>query len=151
ASAPLKGATRVRVTFGDGRILEGRPASGDEATGLTLVKLQVSKDLPPASGAVAKPVSAGQRLTLPCKLSQGSRPWSNPIVVATGRGVQLGEGRSLGGLIQIDRRGEPGAPLLDRDGGLVGIMIDTPSDSLSMGFAVPAERALAAYAKLGRE
>jgi RNA polymerase sigma-70 factor (ECF subfamily) len=151
AYAPLKGATRVRVTFGDGRILEGRPASGDEATGLALVKLLASKGLPPASGAVAKSVSVGQQLTVPSKLSRGSRPVSHPIVVATGRGVQLGEGRSLGGLIQIDRRGEPGTPLLDRDGGLVGIVIHTPSDSSSMGFAVPAGRALAAYAKLRAE
>jgi S1-C subfamily serine protease len=148
AYAPLKEATRVRVALGDGRILEARPAGSDPATGLALLTLAAPKELPAALKADTKAASVGQALTLPSILRRGHRAVSDTVVVATGREVELGQGRTLSGLLQIDSSGEPGAPLLGRKGELVGICVYAPSDTLPMAFALPAERALKAYTKL---
>jgi RNA polymerase sigma factor (sigma-70 family) len=148
ANAALKGASRVRVSLSDGRILEARPIVADESAGLALIQLETRKGLPSATEAPGKSPSVGEGLSLPGPLSRGNRPASRVVVTATGREVKLDQDRTLDRLIQIDSGCQPGAPLMGRNGELVGICIHARSTTASIGFAVPAKSAFAVYAKL---
>jgi len=88
---------------------------------------------------VGDPVFAlGNPLGLTHSLSAG-------VVSATGRTVEVEQGRTLKDLIQFDAAvnpGNSGGPLLDRDGQVVGVVTGLANPSrqsffVGIGFAVP--------------
>jgi S1-C subfamily serine protease len=131
--------TALHVVDAGGRI-QVRFADGTQATA-QVARRQPDDDIAVLGGAaqVGDPVfPVGNPLGLRDTLTAG-------VVSALGRSIETESGTPLKGLIQFDAAvnpGNSGGPLLDRDGGVVGIVTALANPSrqpyfVGIGFAVP--------------
>ncbi len=135
------GAERVTVTFPSGRQVTGEVAGIDGETGLALLRIA------PYPGMAVAPLGAGRRLKLAqlCVAvgSQGGTLRS----VGTGAldGFPPFEGYweyRLDRVIQtsaVTHPLSPGAPLLDTEGEVIGILAFAAPDDQAVGFAIPVD------------
>jgi serine protease Do len=142
----IDGATQIRVTLNDRRILTARLVGADKLDDLAVIKID-AKDLPTIAWGDSSKLRPGETV-----LAFGN-PFGNfPFTVT--RGIVSGldrpnpysdDARKPGDFIQTDaaiNRGNSGGPLVDAYGQLVGIDTFIISDSGSFagaGFAIPSQ------------
>jgi serine protease Do len=142
----IDGATQIRVTLNDRRILTAKLVGTDKLDDLAVIKID-AKDLPTIAWGDSSKLRPGETV-----LAFGN-PFGNfPFTVT--RGIVSGldrpnpysdDARKPGDFIQTDaaiNRGNSGGPLVDAYGQLVGIDTFIISDSGSFagaGFAIPSQ------------
>ena len=143
----VNGATQIKVTLHDRRVLNGKVVGADKLTDIAVIKVD-AHDLPAISWGDSSKLQPGQTV-----LAFGS-PFgvlrfsvTRGIVSAVNRASMGADARTPGGLIQTDAAvnpGNSGGPLVNIHGELVGInqMIATNSGSFAgASFAIPAATA----------
>src|SRR5438128_6744762 len=143
----IDGASKVIVTFADGRVLSGAVVGGDDETDIAIIKVD-GKDFQAAEFAdsdqlkVGQPVLAiGNPLGLP-----GGPTVTSGVISSLRRNLSLGPGDGIP-VIQTDAAvnpGNSGGPLVDLQGRVVAINTATIPYAEGIGFAIPTNAALAA-------
>jgi serine protease Do len=146
----VQGATQIKVTLHDRRVLTGKVIGTDKLTDIAVVKVD-AHDLPAISWGDSSKLQPGQTVLAfgsPFGVLQFSV--TRGIVSAVNRAAPFsGDARTPGGLIQTDAAvnpGNSGGPLVNAHGELVGInqMIATNSGSFAgASFAIPSATAKA--------
>ncbi len=142
----VDGATQIRVTLNDRRVLSAKVVGTDKLTDLAVIKVNAN-DLPSIAWGDSNSLKPGQTV-----LAFGS-PFGNfPFSVT--RGIVSGlnrpnpfsdNARKPGGYIQTDAAinpGNSGGPLVNSRGELVGIntfIITNTGSFMGAGFAIPAQ------------
>jgi len=142
----VDGATQIRVTLHDRRILKGTVVGVDKLTDIAVVKV-AAKDLPAISWGDSTRLSAGQTvLAFGSPFGYFQDSVTRGIVSAVNRQNPFSDNaRKPGGFIQTDAAinpGNSGGALVNAHGELVGINTWIASNSGSFsgaGFAVPAQ------------
>ncbi|MGE3246514.1 MAG: Do family serine endopeptidase [Beijerinckiaceae bacterium] len=136
----VKSATKVELTFNDGKTVDARVVGSDEKTDLALLKITEPGDYKYVEFADKLPrvgdwvVAVGNPFGLGGTVTAG-------IVSARGRNINSGP---YDDFLQIDapvNRGNSGGPTFDVNGKVVGVntAIYSPSGgSVGIGFAIPA-------------
>ena len=140
----VDGAQKVMVTLKDGRTFEGKVMGKDAVTDVAVVKVD-GKDLPTVKvgdsnslqpGEMA--IAIGNPLGLDNTVTQG-------IISATGRSSgQIGVPDQRVNFIQTDAAinpGNPGGPLLNQKGEVIGINTAIIQGAQGLGFAIPIDTA----------
>ncbi|SEC49923.1 trypsin-like peptidase domain-containing protein [Terriglobus roseus] len=146
----VEGATQIKVTLHDRRVLTGKVVGTDKLTDIAVVKVD-AHDLPAISWGDSSKLQPGQTVLAfgsPFGVLQFSV--TRGIVSAVNRAAPFSsDARTPGGLIQTDAAvnpGNSGGPLVNAHGELVGInqMIATNSGSFAgASFAIPSATARA--------
>ena len=141
-------ATRVQVSFSDGRTAAGQVKGVDQSADLAVVQVSVSQDqLHPLATGNSDTLQVGDTalaIGSPFGL-QGT--FTAGIISGLNRTSQAPSGRALTGMIQTDapiNPGTSGGALLDGRGQLIGIndSIQSPVEgNVGVGFAIPINRA----------
>ena len=140
----VKGASKVRVTLGDGRNLMGEVVGLDDLTDVAVVKVSAN-NLPK--------VEVGNSETL--KPGEWAIAIGNPLGLdnSVTAGIISGTGRSSGVIGAADKRvrfiqtdaainpGNSGGPLLNQRGEVVGINTAIIGRAQGLGFAIPINKA----------
>jgi S1-C subfamily serine protease len=136
----VDGATRVQVSFKDGRTFVGEVVGSDEATDIAVIKVDAD-ELPAAELGDSESLKVGQfvlaignALALP-----GGPTVSLGVLSAKGRPLP-GTDFIFEGLLQTDAAvnpGNSGGPLADLEGKVVGITTMMIPYAQGMGFAIP--------------
>lgn len=146
----VDGATQIRVTLHDRRILNAKVIGVDKLTDLAVIKVD-AHDLPAMSWGDSSKLAPGQTvLAFGSPFGYFQFSVTRGIVSAVNRlNPYSNDARKLGGYIQTDAAinpGNSGGALVDAHGELVGINTFIISDSGSFagaGFAIPAQIAKA--------
>src|SRR5712692_3859289 len=141
----IDGASKVIVTFADGRVLSGSVVGGDDETDVAVIKVD-GQDFHAAEFAdsdqlkVGQPVLAiGNPLGLP-----GGPTVTSGVISSLRRNLSFGPGDGLP-VIQTDAAvnpGNSGGPLVDLQGRVVAINTATIPYAEGIGFAIPINAAL---------
>ena len=144
-------ATKITVSFPDGRTLDGRLIGSDQASDLALVKVDPEGPLPYLAFAQdIGPIVGEWAIALgnPFGLFEAAEPTVTVgVVSATGRNLGRQQGRIYRDMIQTDasiNRGNSGGPLVNALGEVIGVNTAIYSESggsVGLGFAVPAAKA----------
>jgi S1-C subfamily serine protease len=141
----VDGASRITVTFTDGRELDAGVLGTDEGRDLAVLQVDADDLVPATIGdstalEVGDPVVAiGNALAL-----EGGPTVTDGIVSALDRTIAAG-GEQLDHLIQTDAAinpGNSGGPLLDAAGRVVGINTAVAGDAQNIGFAIAISEAM---------
>src|SRR5579864_9197797 len=140
----IDGATDIRVTMSDKRILQAKLVGRDKLTDLAVIKVNAS-DLPSVPWGDSTKLRPGQTV-LAFGNPLGFRfTVTRGIVSALNRPNPAQDRRAPGEFIQTDaaiNQGNSGGPLVDAHGEVIGIntFLVSPSGSFSgMGFAIPTQ------------
>jgi S1-C subfamily serine protease len=136
-------ASELRVMLPDGRELHARLVGRDPATDLALLRADGSA-LPFVRLETARPIHPGQlAVAIGNPLGFDSSVTAG-VVSATGRSLRGQNGRLIESVIQHTaplNPGNSGGPLLDSQGGMVGVNTAIIAYAQGLGFAVPATTA----------
>jgi S1-C subfamily serine protease len=137
-------ADRIRVTLADGRQFDARLVGADPNNDLAVLQLETGEPVPwtaPASSAdvmVGEPVIAiGNPFGLSNSVTTG-------VLSAIDRSLRSEGERVFHGFLQTDASinpGNSGGPLLNAEGGLIGINTAIYNGAQGIGFAVPIDTA----------
>jgi serine protease Do len=143
----IDGATQIRVTLHDRRVLSAKVVGADKLTDIAVIKVD-AHDLPAISWGDSNQLQPGQTV-LAFGSPFGSLQFSvtRGIVSALNRPSMFSnaDARTPGAFIQTDAAinpGNSGGPLVDAHGELVGINTGIMTDSGSFagaGFAIPSQ------------
>jgi serine protease Do len=141
----VDGATEVRVTLHDRRILKAKVIGKDTLTDLAVVKVD-AQDLPSVSWGDSTKLEPGQTVLAFGSPFGLSGTLTRGIVSAVGReNPYRDDARKPGGYIQTDAAinpGNSGGPLVNAHGELVGIntfIISNSGSFAGAGFAIPSQ------------
>ena len=143
-------ATKITVSFPDGRTLDGQLIGSDQASDLALVKVEPEAPLPYLAFATDSGPIVGEwaiALGNPFGLFEAAEPTVTVgVVSATGRDLGRQQDRIYRDMIQTDasiNRGNSGGPLVNALGEVIGVNTAIYSESggsVGLGFAVPAAK-----------
>ena len=151
----IKNASRITVTLKDRRSFSARLLGTDAAADIAVLVLN---SVP--AGLSALQFGDSDRLEVGDFVLAIGNPFgigqtvTSGIVSALGREGVGSDGEGLGGLIQTDASinpGNSGGPLIDLNGRVVGIntaLLGPTGGNVGIGFATPANRALAAMRRV---
>ncbi len=134
----VHGATKIKVTLSDKRVFEGKIVGEDNFSDLAVIKIEAAADLPVAkmgSSNALRPgdfvIAIGSPLGFDHTVTFG-------IVSAVGRAVTDVNGNI--NFIQTDASinpGNSGGPLVNLDGGVVGVNTAMQANAQNIGFSIP--------------
>ena len=147
----VSGVRSVQVTLSNKQTYTARLISYDTKTDLAIIKISVptplkvitigaSDDLMPGEPVVAVGNAYGYEHTV-----------TRGIISALHRTVQVSDNQKYVNLIQTDASinpGNSGGPLLNIDGEMIGVNVAVRAGAQGIGFAIPADEAMAIASKL---
>lgn len=139
----IEGAKSIKVTLGDGRVLEGRLIGRDPFTDLAVIKVDAD-NLPYAKLADSSKLRVGQiAIAIGNPFGLGKTVTAG-IVSALGRSIQTDKGFLIETLIQTDAAinpGNSGGALVNSNGEVIGINTAIYQGAQGIGFAIPSSTA----------
>ena len=139
----VRAAGPIRVQLADARSFTARVVGAAAGTDLALLKISARKPLPFAPLASRDDLMIGETVIAIGNPFGLEHTVTVGVVSAVDRGVPVGQGRWLSGLIQTDASinpGNSGGPLVNTDGEVVGINTAIFQRAQGIGFAIPASR-----------
>jgi S1-C subfamily serine protease len=139
----LRAGREVRVDFAGGEDAKGEVIGTDARTDLGVVRV-AARDLAALPLADTGRIQVGQLVVAIGNPLRFDRSVSLGVVSALDRSLPAGDGSVLEGLVQTDAAinpGNSGGPLVDAEGGVVGINTAVIPFAQGIGFAVPARTA----------
>ncbi len=141
-------APEIQVTLPDRSKYKAKILVRDPANDLALVQITARKKLPYLRLSDSDNVQVGQKVLAIGNPFGLEGTLTTGIISSIGRTIEDDRGRQLEGMIQTDAAinpGNSGGPLLDSQGGVVGIntAIYGPGGNIGIGFAMPVNKAKA--------
>jgi serine protease Do len=135
-------ASRIMVSFTDGRRVQARVLGADDLTDVAVIKVATPVPLPHVTWGDSRKVAVGDWV-----LAAGNPFGLGGSVTA---GIVSAEGRDLGNgpfdnFLQLDapiNPGNSGGPIFDLDGNVIGVstaIVSPSGGSVGIGFAIPSE------------
>jgi serine protease Do len=144
-------ATKITVSFPDGREIPGELIGSDPESDIALVKVAPDEPLPYLAFTESEDLFVGEwaiALGNPFGLFEAAEPTVTVgVISAVGRDFAPQEGRVFRDMIQTDaaiNRGNSGGPLVNALGEVIGVntfIFSQSGGSVGIGFATPAWRA----------
>jgi serine protease Do len=138
----VAGNSRVTVRLVDGTSLPGVVLYASPATDLAIVRVRTDRKLVAQPLVPAADLEEGEDVIAVGHPLGYSYTVSKGIVSALGREVEMPTGYTLTGLIQTDaaiNSGNSGGPLLNINGGVVGINVAYNQEAQNIAFAISSE------------
>ena len=147
----VDGVRQIKVTTGDGEELTARLVSRDVETDLAVIKIDGGKTLPMIPLGTSADLMPGETVLAVGNAYGYEHTVTQGIISALHRAVQVSDAQYYDDLIQTDASinpGNSGGPLLNIDGEMIGINVAVRAGAQGIGFAIPADKALAVAAKM---
>lgn len=147
----VQGAESVAVAFPDGRQRSGTVVGADAGYDLAVVRVQGGAELRPVAFGDSDALRPGQAVIAVGNPYGLSWTVTFGVVGALERALPGPGGLPLDGMVQTDAAinpGNSGGPLALLDGGVVGVTTAMLAGGQGLGFAIPANAALAVAAQL---
>ena len=144
----VEGATKLTVSFGDGKLFPAKLVGGDPDTDLAVIKVDAPKE-----SLTVVPFGDSEKLVVGQKVLAIGNPFGLDRTLTTGvisgleRPIRARNNRPIDAAIQTDASinpGNSGGPLLDKYGRMIGInsqILSRSGGSVGVGFAVPVNTA----------
>lgn len=144
----VEGATKLTVSFGDGKVFPAKLVGGDPDTDLAVIKVDAPKE-----SLTVVPFGDSEGLVVGQKVLAIGNPFGLDRTLTTGvisgleRPIRARNNRPIDAAIQTDASinpGNSGGPLLDKYGRMIGInsqILSRSGGSVGVGFAVPVNTA----------
>ena len=145
AAHVVTGATKLTVTFADGKTATATLVGSDPSSDTAVIKVDVpSSELTPLAFGDSAAVRPGEGVVAIGSPFGYAESITAGIVSAVGRSIQAPDGYTIPDAIQTDaaiNHGNSGGPLIDEAGDVIGVDVqiapDLSGDNAGVGFAVP--------------
>jgi serine protease Do len=147
----VEGVRKIEVTLADKTTHIAQIVSSDPASDLAVIKINLSRRLPCITVGTSSDLMIGEPVIALGNAYGYSHTLTRGIVSALHRSVQVSDAQSYEDLIQTDASinpGNSGGPLLNIDGQMIGINVAVRAQAQGIGFAIPADKAIAIAAEL---
>ena len=146
----VDGVQKIEVTTDDGTNYTAKFVSRDPVADLAVIKIEAPKKLPVITIGTSSDLMVGETV-IAVGNATAMRIRSPRDHQALHRSVQVNDTQGYDDLIQVDAAinpGNSGGPLLNIDGEMIGINVAVRAGAQGIGFAIPADKAMAVAAKL---
>jgi serine protease Do len=147
----VDGVRQIQVTLADGRQLTARLVAHDPETDLAIIKVDSPEELPAINMGTSSDLMPGEPVVAVGNAYGYEHTVTRGIISALHRAVQISDAQFYEDLIQTDASinpGNSGGPLLNIDGEMIGINVAVRAGAQGIGFALPADKAVAVAATL---
>lgn len=147
----VEGVRRIEVTLHDGTMLVARMISTDPKTDLALIKVDREEKFPVITIGTSSDLMIAEPVVAMGNAYGYEHTVTRGIVSALHRTVQVSDAQQYDDLIQTDASinpGNSGGPLLNIDGEMIGVNVAVRAGAQGIGFAIPADNAMAVAARL---
>lgn len=147
----VDGVKKITVTTADRETYVADLLSHDAKTDLAIIKIDVHEKLPVIAIGASHDLMPGETVVAVGNAYGYEHTVTRGIVSALHRTVQVSDAQSYEELIQTDASinpGNSGGPLLNINGQMIGINVAVRAGAQGIGFAIPADKALATVADL---
>lgn len=147
----VEGVRRITVTTADRETLVAKLVAYDTQTDLAIIKVESDKKFPVIDIGTSSDLMPGETVVAVGNAFGYEHTVTLGIISALHRTVQVSDAQSYEDLIQTDASinpGNSGGPLLNIEGRMIGINVAVRAGAQGIGFAIPADAALAIVSDL---
>jgi serine protease Do len=147
----VDGVRDIQVTLADEKRYMAALVARDLETDLAIIKIDCPKELPVIPIGTSSDLMTGETVIAMGNAFGYEHTVTRGIISALHRPVQVSDAQFYDDLIQTDASinpGNSGGPLLNIDGDMIGVNVAVRAGAQGIGFAIPADKALAVAAKL---
>jgi serine protease Do len=147
----VDGVKKIEVTLADKAEYIGTRVSHDPKTDLAIIKINVPRKLPVINIGTSSDLMPGESVVAVGNAYGYEHTVTRGIVSALHRTVRVSDSQDYKDLIQTDASinpGNSGGPLLNIDGEMIGVNVAVRAGAQGIGFAIPADIAMAVAAEL---
>ena len=147
----VDGVRDIQVTLAGGERYLARLFARDPETDLAIIKIDLKQELPVINIGTSSDLMTGETVIAVGNAFGYEHTVTRGIISALHRSVQVNEAQYYDDLIQTDASinpGNSGGPLLNIDGEMIGINVAVRAGAQGIGFAIPADKAMAAAASM---
>lgn len=140
----VRNASRITVTFINGRTSEAKLVGADARTDLAVLRIEGERPQNYVEMGVSDDLMIGETVIAIGNPFGLSNTVTTGVVSATNRSIRGGDGRAYSEFIQTDASinpGNSGGPLLNIEGKLIGINAAIYQSAEGIGFAIPVDKA----------
>ena len=133
---------KIKVVFSNGKEFLAEIISADENKDLAVIKIKTEDKLPFIHLDRSNDLMIGETVIAIGNPYGYANTVTSGVISAVGRDIEVSEGYWLRGLIQTDapiNPGSSGGPLLNINGGLIGINTAIRPEAQNIGFAIPVD------------
>jgi len=147
----VDGGREIVVTTLDGEQYTAKLISRDPETDLAIIKVEPRRPLPVICVGTSADLMPGEPVVAVGNAYGYENTATRGIISALHRPVRVSDAQFYEDLIQTDASinpGNSGGPLLNVDGEMIGINVAVRAGAQGIGFAIPADKAIAVAAEL---
>jgi serine protease Do len=147
----VDGVRDIQITFANKERYIARLFARDPETDLAIIKIEPKQEIPVINIGTSSDLMTGETVIAVGNAFGYEHTVTRGIISALHRSVQVNEAQLYDDLIQTDASinpGNSGGPLLNIDGEMIGINVAVRAGAQGIGFAIPADKAMAAAASM---
>ncbi len=147
----VDGVQKIEVTLADGSNYIAQLKASDSSADLAVIKIDAANKLPVITTGTSSDILIGETVIAVGNAYGYENTVTEGIVSALHRAVQVSDSQGYEDLIQTSAQinpGNSGGPLVNIDGEMIGINVAVRAGAQGIGFAIPANKAMAIAAKL---